>query len=164
MLSLQRRVPCRGRSRRMCPCHHAGVRDSVDRAVLRWSGICLDCADAEEMAQFYADVFGWQTVDRDEPPSRSGRAGWILMRQPDGGPTVSLQAERWYQPPTWPEEAGAQTKMMHFEVAVDDLETAVRLVQEAGGRVAPHQPPDRDLNRLRIMLDPAGHPFCLYQE
>lgn len=116
------------------------------------------------MAHFYADVFGWQTVDRDEPSSRSGGAGWILMRQPDGGPTVSLQAEPWYQPPTWPEEAGAQTKMMHFEVAVDDLEAAVRLVQEAGGRVAAHQPPDRDPGRLRIMLDPAGHPFCLSQE
>lgn len=30
----------------------------------------------------------------------------------------SLQAEPWYQAPTWPEEEGAQTKMMHFEVGV----------------------------------------------
>jgi hypothetical protein len=25
-----------------------------------------------------------------------------------------------------------------------------------------HQPADRDRTRLRIMLDPAGHPFCLF--
>lgn len=116
------------------------------------------------MAQFYADVFRWQVADRDEPSSRSGGAGWILMRQPDGGPTVSLQAEPWYQAPTWPEEEGVQTKMMHFEVVVDDLEAAIRLVLRAGGRIAVHQPRDRDLDRLRIMLDPAGHPFCLCQE
>lgn len=132
--------------------------------MLRWSGICLDCADAEAMARFYGEVFGWQTIDRDEPSSRSGGAGWILMRQPGGGPTVSLQAEPWYRAPTWPEEEGAQTKMMHFEVVVDDLEAAIRLVLRAGGRVAAHQPPDRDPDRLRIMLDPAGHPFCLCQE
>ena len=32
----------------------------------------------------------------------------------------------------------------------------------AGATVAPHQPPDRDESRLRVMLDPAGHPFCLF--
>ena len=52
--------------------------------------------------------------------------------------------------------------MMHFEVLVDDLDTAVRLVLEWGGKAAPHQPADRDRSRLRIMLDPAGHPFCLF--
>lgn len=46
--------------------------------------------------------------------------------------------------------------MMHFEVLVDDLEAAVRLVLDAGGREAPHQPEDRDRSRLRVMLDPAG--------
>lgn len=47
--------------------------------------------------------------------------------------------------------------------------TAVRLVQEAGGRIAAHQPPDRDLadrdlDRLRIMLDPGGAPVLLVSE
>ena len=27
--------------------------------------------------------------------------------------------------------------------------------------MAPNQPPDR-ADDLRVMLDPAGHPFCLY--
>jgi hypothetical protein len=51
--------------------------------------------------------------------------------------------------------------MMHFEVLVDDLDAAVQLVLECGGIEALHQPPDRDRRRLRFMLDPAGHPFCL---
>ena len=86
------------------------------------------------------------------------------MSGPNGGPTVSFQAENWYEPPAWPEVPDAPTKMMHFEVAVDDLNAAVALVVQAGGRVAPHQPQDRDAAHLRLMLDPPGHPFCLCEE
>ena len=67
-----------------------------------------------------------------------------------------------YEPPVWPEQPGHQAKMMHLEVLVKDLEAAVQLVLECGGNEALHQPADRDRTRLRIMLDPAGHPFCLF--
>ena len=129
--------------------------------MIRWGGVCIDCADAEELAQFYSRVLGWDIAHRDTDETRAGGAGWVSLRNPDGGIGLSFQAEEWYQPPTWPEETGAQTKMMHFEVAVDDLEAAVDAVVAAGGQVAPHQPEDRAGESLRIMLDPAGHPFCL---
>ena len=58
----------------------------------------------------------------------------------------------------------AQAKMMHFEVLVDDLEAAVAVALTAGGSEVANQPPDRDPLRLRVMLDPAGHPFCLFVE
>ncbi|MCB0995614.1 MAG: hypothetical protein KDB21_11020 [Acidimicrobiales bacterium] len=45
-----------------------------------------------------------------------------------------------------------------------DQGAAVTFVLDAGGRVAMHQPPDRDVDRLRLMLDPAGNPFCSSQE
>lgn len=128
---------------------------------IRLGGICLDCGDAEEMARFYSAVFGWEETARDDSSSRLGGSGWICMNGPPGGPTVSFQAEEWYEPPSWPESVGAQTKMMHFEVGTDDLDHAVEAVVQWGGRVAPHQPPDRDPAELRVMLDPAGHPFCL---
>ncbi|MHB1923923.1 MAG: VOC family protein [Acidimicrobiales bacterium] len=47
-------------------------------------------------------------------------------------------------------------------VQVDDLEAAVAAALEAGGTEAEWQPPDRDPHRIRIMLDPAGHPLCLF--
>lgn len=118
---------------------------------IEWGGICLDCRDAEELARFYTDVFGWKEVARDGPD-------WIHLEGPLG---VSLQAEEWYEPPTWPEVPGALTKMLHFEVGTDDLDAAVALVVRSGGREASPQPPDRDPSLLRVMLDPAGHPFCL---
>jgi catechol 2,3-dioxygenase-like lactoylglutathione lyase family enzyme len=136
-------------------------RDIIRRVMLQFGGICLDCRDAEEMARFYSSVFGWEVTARDAPATRLGGAGWIAMTGPDGGPAVSFQAEEWYESPTWPEKQGRQTKMMHFEVGTDDLDAAIDLVTRCGGRVAPHQPADRDQSQLRVMLEPAGHPFCL---
>lgn len=129
-----------------------------------WGGVCMDCADAEELAEFYRRLLGWEITGRDTPDTRAGGSGWISMRDPAGGVALSFQAEEWYRPPVWPEEADAQAKMLHFEIAVDDLEAAVAYAIAAGGRVASRQPGDRDQNQLRVMLDPAGHPFCLFRE
>ncbi len=122
--------------------------------LLRWTGVCLDCADAEVLADFYGRLLGWEVTASDGE-------GWINMRDPTGGVGLNFQAEEWYAPPVWPEQPGAQNKMIHFEIQVDDLDAAVAHALAAGGRVASHQPEDRDQNQLRIMLDPAGHPFCL---
>jgi catechol 2,3-dioxygenase-like lactoylglutathione lyase family enzyme len=136
--------------------------EGTNRPSFQWRGVCLDCADAEEMATFYGALFGWVVTARDTPDDRLGGSGWIVMRDPGGGPTISFQAEEWYEPPVWPEVPGAPTKMMHFEVAVENLEVAVAFAIEDGAREASPQPADRDRSELRVMLDPAGHPFCLF--
>jgi len=122
---------------------------------ITWTTLTVDCADAETLGAFYSQLFGWDITARDG-------AGWLQLRHPRGGVGLNVQAEDSYEPPIWPEQAGRQAKMMHFEVLVDDLEAAVELVLRSGGAEAPHQPPDRDRMRLRIMLDPAGHPLCLF--
>lgn len=134
------------------------------RPWIAWKGVCLDCVDAEEMAAFYGRLLGWPVTRRDTPEDRRGGSGWVGMDDPGGGVGLSFQAEDWYQPPAWPEEAGHQAKMMHFEVFVDNLDAAVAEVIAAGGHQAPHQPGDRDRAQHRVMLDPAGHPFCLCTE
>jgi catechol 2,3-dioxygenase-like lactoylglutathione lyase family enzyme len=125
-------------------------------AKVHWTTVCIDCADAEVLAEFYCRLLGWQVTTRDD--------GWVQARDPTGGVGLNFQAEDWYRPPTWPEQPGEQTKMLHFEILVDDLEAAIAGAVAAGATVAPHQPPDRDQRGLRVMLDPAGHPFCLFVE
>jgi predicted enzyme related to lactoylglutathione lyase len=122
---------------------------------VQWIRVALDCADADELAGFYASIFGWEVTASDGE-------GWRQLADPAGGVGLNIQAEAGYVPPTWPEAPGAQQKMMHFEVLVDDVEAAAQRVREAGGTEAPWQPPDRDRSRLRVMLDPAGHPFCIF--
>lgn len=125
------------------------------RFQITWTTITIDCSDAEALGRFYSQLFGWEISDRDG-------AGWLQLRNPLGGISVNIQAEDAYRPPVWPELTGREQKMMHFEVLVDDLAAAVRLVKASGGTEANHQPPDRDHRRHRVMLDPAGHPFCLF--
>lgn len=108
------------------------------------------------MAGFYSAILGWEIAGDDDD--------WIALANPDGGVALSFQSEQWYSPPVWPEEPGAPSKMLHLEIAVEDVEAAVAIVIGAGGREAPTQPVDRSADQLRVMLDPAGHPFCLVRD
>ena len=122
---------------------------------ISWTTLTVDCSDAEALGAFYSQLFGWEVTARDG-------GDWLQLRNPRGGISLNIQAEDTYEAPVWPEQPGHQAKMMHFEVLVEDLEVAVQLVRELGGNEALVQPADRDRTRLRIMLDPAGHPFCLF--
>jgi hypothetical protein len=105
------------------------------------------------MIAFYCELFGWRVYDKEERWASIGL---------DTGMMVLIQAEDWYVPPMWPEDVPAQSKMMHMEVHVADVEASVARAIEIGAREAPKQPADRDPSRLRVMLDPARHPFCLW--
>lgn len=131
-----------------------GLRDGAE-PMAQWVGLCIDAADAEQTASFYASLLGWQITASDGDR-------WFQLRDPSGGAGINIQGDDQYVPPVWPEAPGEQQKMMHFEIEVDDVETGVRRAINAGGTEAPHQPPDRDADRIRVVLDPAGHPMCLF--
>ena len=139
------------------------LNDQASRPSIRWSSVCVDCSDAEATAEFYGQLLGWEITDRDEPATPGGGSPWIALRDPQGGVGLLFQAEPWYEPPVWPEQSGRQTKMLHLEIHVDDVDAAVERAVALGATVAPHQPPDRDPKELRVLLDPAGHPFCLWK-
>jgi catechol 2,3-dioxygenase-like lactoylglutathione lyase family enzyme len=102
------------------------------------------------MADFYGQLLGWEATFS-EP-------NWVLMRDPSGGTGLSFQAEEGYRPPIWPDPADGQGKMLHLDIKVDDLDAAAAHALASGARLADHQPHDR----VRVLLDPAGHPFCLF--
>jgi catechol 2,3-dioxygenase-like lactoylglutathione lyase family enzyme len=129
--------------------------DSSEPSV-RWNAVCLDCHDVGEMARFYGGFLGFEI--------RADEGDWIAMADPGGGVGLNLQADESYARPTWPEQPGLPGKMMHFEIEVDDVPAAVGSAVACGAIEAQHQPADRDPELLRIMLDPAGHPFCLWSD
>jgi catechol 2,3-dioxygenase-like lactoylglutathione lyase family enzyme len=120
------------------------------RPPMTLSGVVLDAPDARELAAFYRRLLGWE-VEQDEP-------GWVKLRAPGGGPGLSFQTEKAYARPTWPAGPGDQQMMVHLDIAVDDLEEAGAHAVAAGATLASYQPQDD----VRVHLDPAGHPFCLF--
>lgn len=122
-------------------------------APTRLSTVVLDASDAHELAGFYVRLLGY-AVRAEEP-------GWVLIGPPPGteGTALAFQTEPGYVPPQWPtRRPGEQQMMLHLDIQVDDLagETA-RAVAE-GARLAAYQPQDD----VRVLFDPAGHPFCLW--
>jgi len=82
-----------------------------------------------------------------------------MLKPPEGRTGLSFQYEAGYVPPAWPTTTGQQQMMVHLDIAVDDLNTGVARATELGARLAEHQP-QAD---VRVMIDPAGHPFCLFE-
>jgi catechol 2,3-dioxygenase-like lactoylglutathione lyase family enzyme len=118
--------------------------------------VCLHCTDPEELAEFYARLLGWDIAYRSKD--------WYQLRDPAGGVGLNIQGEPGYERPSWPEQPGQPGKQMHLEIEVDDVPAAVAHAVDCGAAEEPWQPPDRDPAQLRVMLDPAGHPFCLYDD
>ncbi len=112
--------------------------------------VCIDGADAHELAAFYCRLLGWEPT-LTEPD-------WVLVRDPAGGTGLSFQAEADYVPPVWPQQRDQQRMMLHLDIRVDDLEAGTRHALDSGATLADFQPQDG----VRVFLDPAGHPFCLF--
>jgi catechol 2,3-dioxygenase-like lactoylglutathione lyase family enzyme len=128
----------------------------------------IGCGDAWELAEFYASLLGWTVVDRSERVP----GAWALVRSPTGEHKIEFQREEPFVPPVWPTVAGEQQMSMHLDIAVEGLAPisameqrreqfgeAVDAAVSLGARVAEHQPQPE---RVVVMLDPAGHPFCLF--
>ncbi len=115
-----------------------------------WWGVALDAPDALALARFYADLLDWPIAQQD--------ADEAAIAVPGTSSYLAFKTEPRYVPPVWPTAGGHQQMMMHLDIAVDDLAEAVADAVELGATVAEYQPQDD----VRVLLDPAGHPFCLY--
>lgn len=105
----------------------------------------IDCPDHVALAEFYVDL-----LDAEIPGEPDEE--YVAIRTPHGQ-WLGFQRVEGYQPPTWPtQERGQQ---LHFDVRVDTLEEAVQQATALGAEVA-----FRGTSHV-VMLDPAGHPFCL---
>jgi catechol 2,3-dioxygenase-like lactoylglutathione lyase family enzyme len=118
--------------------------------LMKLSGVVLGSLNAAELAAFYQRLLGWE-VEQDEP-------GWMKLKSPDGGAGLSFQTEEAHLSPVWPADPGDQQMMVHLDFEVDDLDVAGAHAIAAGAVLATYQPEDD----VRVYIDPAGHPFCLF--
>jgi catechol 2,3-dioxygenase-like lactoylglutathione lyase family enzyme len=125
------------------------------------TSVTIGAPDPRALADFYSRLLEWRITASDPPrPGQPAEDGWAQIRPPDGvpGPTLNFEYEANYVPPTWPSVAGEPQIQEHLDIAVDDLDASVRWAVDVGAAVAEFQPQDD----VRVMFDPAGHPFCLF--
>ena len=117
-----------------------------------WWGMVLDAPDGVALARFYSGLLGW--------PIAQQEGGEAAIAVPGTTSYLAFQTEARYVPPVWPADGSHQQMMMHLDIAVDDVAAAVADAVELGATVAEFQPQ----GDVRVLLDPAGHPFCLYYD
>jgi hypothetical protein len=111
-----------------------------------WS-VTLDCSDAQELADFWARALDGKVAHAsDDFVGVETPAGvWLGAYRVDG-----------HEAPQWPD--GTSPKQFHLDLTVEDLDAAEQDALALGATRAGHQP---DPDRWRVLLDPAGHPFCI---
>ncbi len=110
----------------------------------------LDSLAARELAGFYLRLLDWEVIQDEKD--------WVQLAEPGGPGRLSFQTESSYEPPLWPGRPGRQQMSLHLDFEVDHLEHSLTHALAAGATLAPFQPQDD----VRVCLDPAGHPFCLW--
>lgn len=117
-----------------------------------WWGTAIEAPDPSALAQFYSELLEWPVVHQ-EP-------GTAVVAAPQGSIYVVFQQAEGYVPPVWPPADGHQRTMMHFDFQVEDPDQAAKEAVALGATLADSQPQEN----VRVLLDPAGHPFCLVRD
>ncbi|HBN95145.1 MAG TPA: glyoxalase [Firmicutes bacterium] len=116
---------------------------------IRVFSIVIDCNNPNALADFYAALLGWQK-NTDDPE-------WIAVGKKGITPFLIFQEEPNYRPPVWPDNPADQQKSIHLDFAVSDMNKAIEHAVHCGAIVAAEQ----FSPYWTVMIDPAGHPFCL---
>jgi catechol 2,3-dioxygenase-like lactoylglutathione lyase family enzyme len=116
--------------------------------IMTMSAVTLDCPDPLALAAFYQEATGL-------PPHPASDAEFAGLCGEDGF-LLGFQRVALHRPPTWPDPDVPQ--QLHLCFRVEDLDAAEAALLRIGATRPAAQP---DPERWRVLLDPAGHPFCL---
>jgi catechol 2,3-dioxygenase-like lactoylglutathione lyase family enzyme len=117
-----------------------------------WWGTAIEAPDPGALARFYSELLGWP-IGHKEP-------GIAILAAPEGSIFLVFQQATDYEAPVWPPVPGEQRSMMHFDFQVGDLDSGTAEAVALGATIADHQPQEN----VRVLLDPAGRPFCLCRD
>jgi len=114
---------------------------------VRLCAVTIDCPDPVQLALFYQQFLGGTLY--------SSNNDFVVLSS-DSDVRLDFQRVPNHQPPPWPNRAAPRRR--HLDFIVDDLDKAEIHLLGAGAALADFQP---GRHRFRVLLDPAGHPFCL---
>ena len=109
--------------------------------------VTIDCLEPQVEAEFWAALLGGEVTYADE------NYGMVKV----GDRRLGFGHVNGFVAPVWPDPVGG--KQFHLALSVDDLEASATEALAKGATRPEHQPGDGWI----VLLDPAGHPFCLTQ-
>lgn len=111
-----------------------------------WS-VTLDCDDPPKLAAFWAAMLDGKVAYTSDQ--------CVGVELPNGT-WIGAYLVPNHTRPQWP--SGEVGKQFHLDLTVADMDAAEQAAIDLGAVKADEQPqPDR----WRVLIDPAGHPFCL---
>jgi catechol 2,3-dioxygenase-like lactoylglutathione lyase family enzyme len=110
--------------------------------------VTLDCPDPYALASFYREIVGGDLW--------SSNNDFVVLSRTDGSVRLDFQRVQNPEPAPWPDPMAA--RRLHLDFVVEDLDEAEAHLCSMGARRAEPQPGG---DRFRVLIDPAGHPFCL---
>ncbi|MGO1435835.1 MAG: VOC family protein [Canibacter sp.] len=119
----------------------------------------LDCESAQRLAEFYAALLGW-TIMHPSPDVDGAEAEWVDVvppNQADSAFKLACQTVQNYRAPQW--RGSDVPAQAHLDFHVPALAEALPHALAVGATEAQVQPSEN--GSFRVLLDPAGHPFCL---
>ena len=122
------------------------------RTTTQWWGAAIEAPDPLALANFYSKLLDWPIVHQ--------ASDVTVIKPPQDGIYMVFQLAEDYVAPVWPASSGDQRTMMHLDIEVTELDDAVADAVSLGARVAEFQPQEN----VRVLFDPAGHPFCLRRD
>jgi len=111
--------------------------------------LMIDCANAEHVREFYANLMGWKKIVAYNCLALKTDKGLIILFAETDIP---------YESPVWPEKPGEQQKQMHLDFTVDNVPLAIDKAIRLGATKSAAQYGGEG---FITMLDPEGRPFCL---
>lgn len=108
--------------------------------------LTLDCPDPRAEAAFWSALLGWEVAMVEDE--------YAMLKSPESV-LLGFGKVPDYEPPAWPNAHGS--KQFHLDLKAADIAAAEQRCVELGATVPDEQPGET----WRVLLDPAGHPFCL---
>jgi catechol-2,3-dioxygenase len=123
----------------------------------------LDATDCRGLAEFYREFLGLRYRPGDEIPANENDDGadWLVLIDSEGNRVLAFQEVPSLARPTWPSHD--VPKQMHhgFRVpSTDELDRQRQRAEELGATLLYDRIDDPD-EPWYVLVDPAGHPFCL---
>ncbi|AZU00309.1 MAG: VOC family protein [Brevibacterium linens] len=118
--------------------------DTTAAPVATLAMVTLDAPNAAILGEFYSSVLDWPIAYTDE--------NYAMLTGPSHALGIGTIPD--YQRPSWPDDGH---KQFHLDLAADDIQAAADRCVELGATRAEPQPGETWV----VLLDPAGHPFCI---